>query len=321
MTRFRALFEFDFMGHKRWWFGLSGAVILAGLVSLFIHGDGNPLDGLRYGLEFTTGTRIEVAFEREVTLADIRRVVDEAGHGGAQVQQVSQVGDSDLEGFIIQTPELTPEEQAELRDRFEEGFGIAVADGTQVYALQTVGPTFGELVVEKSLQAAVLAVLLITAYVTLRFQWRFAVGALVAVLHDLLVVIGVYSLTGREVTTATIAAVLTFLGYSLYDTVIIYDRIRENMPKMSGVPFADIANRSISQTLTRSLNTSFITLLPVISLLLFGGSTLKDFAFALTVGLISGAYSTIFIASPVVTVLMEREPKYRRLAARAAEEA
>ena len=320
MTRFRALFEFDFMGHKKWWFGLSGAVILAGLVSLFINGAGNPLDGLRYGLEFTTGTRIEVAFEREATVADVRRVVDEAGHGGAQIQQVSRVGDSDLEGFIIQTPELTPEEQAEIRERFEEGFGIAVAEGTQVYAQQTVGPTFGELVVEKSLQAAVLAVLLIAAYVTLRFQWRFAVGALAAVVHDLLVVIGVYSLTGREVTTATIAAILTFLGYSLYDTVIIYDRIRENMPKMGGVPFAAIANRSISQTLMRSLNTSFTTLLPVVCLLFFGGSTLKDFAFALTIGIISGAYSTIFIAAPVVTVLMEREPKYRRLAARAAEE-
>ena len=119
----------------------------------------------------------------------------------------------------------------------------------------------------------------------------------------------------------SIAAILTFLGYSLYDTVIIYDRVRENMPKMGGVPFATIANRSISQTLMRSLNTSFTTLLPVVCLLFFGGSTLKDFAFALTIGIISGAYSTIFIAAPVVTVLMEREPKYRRLAARAAEEA
>ena len=321
MSRLQAVFKFDFMGHKKWWFGLSGAIILAGLVSLVVNGDGNPLDGLRYGLEFTTGTRIEVAFEGEASLADVREVVTEAGHEGAQIQQVSQVGDSDLGGFVIQTTELTPDDQAALKAALEESFGIAEANGTQVYAQQTVGPTFGELVVEKSLQAAALAVLLITAYVTLRFQWRFAVGALVAVLHDLLIVIGVYSLTGREVTTATIAAVLTFLGYSLYDTVIIYDRIRENMPKMSGVPFADIANRSISQTLTRSLNTSFITLLPVISLLLFGGSTLKDFAFALTVGLVSGAYSTIFIASPIVTVFKEREPQYRRLAARAAEEA
>jgi SecD/SecF fusion protein len=321
MSRLRAIYDFDFMGHKKWWFSLSAAVILAGLVSLVVNGDGNPLDGLRYGLEFTTGTRIEVALESEAALEDVRRVVTEAGHEGAQIQQVSRVGDSDLAGFIIQTSELTPDEQAALKDRLEEGFGIAEANGTQVYAQQTVGPTFGELVVEKSLQAAALAVLLITAYVTIRFQWRFAVGALVAVLHDLLVVIGVYSLTGREVTTATIAAVLTFLGYSLYDTVIIYDRIRENMPKMAGVPFADVANLSISQTLTRSLNTSFTTLLPVVCLLLFGGSTLKDFAFALVVGIISGAYSTIFIASPVVTVLMEREPKYRRLAARAAEEA
>jgi len=320
MSRLRAIYDFDFMGHKKWYFGLSGTVILVGLISLLANGGGNPLDGLRYGLEFKTGTRIEVAFSGDATLAEVRAVVTEAGQGSAQIQYVSQVGDSDLGGFIIQTEELTPEEQSALKGQLDERFGLALAGGTEVYAQQTVGPTFGNLVVTKSLQAAVLAVLLILGYVTLRFQWKFAVGAVAAVAHDLLVVIGIYSLTGREVTTATIAAILTFLGYSLYDTVIIYDRIRENTPKLAGLPFAEIANRSISQTLTRSLNTSFITLLPVVCLLLFGGSTLKDFAFALFVGIISGAYSTIFIAAPILTMLKEREPKYRRIAARAAEE-
>ncbi len=162
-----------------------------------------------------------------------------------------------------------------------------------------------------------LALLLILAYVTIRFHWKFAVGALAAEFHDLLVMIGVYSLSGREVTTATVAAVLTILGYSLYDSVIIYDRIRENSTRHSRMPYADMVNRSLWETLTRSLITSFLTLLPVLMLLLFGGTTLTDFAFALTVGIISGAYSTICIASPVVTLLKEREPQYRRLAARA----
>jgi SecD/SecF fusion protein len=185
--------------------------------------------------------------------------------------------------------------------------------------LSLVGPTFGRLVISATWKAVALAVLLILAYVSLRFQWRFAVGAIAAVVHDLFIVVGIYSLTGREVTTGTIAAVLTFLGYSLYDTVIVYDRIRENEPKLGRMPYADIVNRSIWETLTRSLNTSFITLLPVLCLLFFGGETLKDFAFALTVGIISGAYSTICIACPVLTMLKQREPKYRKMEARADE--
>ena len=165
----------------------------------------------------------------------------------------------------------------------------------------------------------VIALLLILAYVSFRFQWKFAVGAIAAEIHDLLIVLGVYSITGREVTTATIAAVLTILGYSLYDTVIIYDRIRENQHKLNRMPYGDMVNRSIWETLTRSMNTSLITLLPVVCLLLFGGATLKDFAFALLVGILSGAYSSIFVASPVLTMLKEREPQYRKLAARADE--
>jgi SecD/SecF fusion protein len=156
-------------------------------------------------------------------------------------------------------------------------------------------------------------------YISLRFSWKFAIGAIVAEFHDLFVVIGIYSLTGRVVTTDTIAAVLTILGYSLYDTVIVFDRIRENGPKMQRVPYGDMVNRSIWETLTRSINTTLMTLIPVVCLLLFGGSTLKDFAFALLVGVASGAYSSIFVASPVLTILKEREPKLRKLAAKAGE--
>jgi len=168
-------------------------------------------------------------------------------------------------------------------------------------------------VVSSSIKAIVIALLLILAYVTFRFQWKFAVGAIAAEVHDLLVVVGIYSLTGREVTTATIAAVLTILGYSLYDTVIVFDRIRENQPKLNRVPYGDMVNVSIWETLTRSINTTMITLLPVVCLLLFGGATLKDFAFALLVGIMSGAYSSIFVASPITTILKEREPQYRKL--------
>ncbi len=315
MSFLRRLYQFDYMRHRRWWFVLSGTIIAIGLVSLFIKGGGNPLAGLTYGLEFKEGTRITVIFDSQPSLGELRDVLSAEGYAHAQMQESDNVGGTGETGFQIQTVTLDNQAQAALRSALDEAFDIAPGG----WQLSLVGPTFGQQVISSTYKAVGLAVLLILAYVSIRFQWRFAVGSIASVVHDLLVVIGIYSLTGREITTATIAAVLTFLGYSLYDTVIIFDRIRENEPKLARVPYADIVNRSIWETLTRSLNTSFITLIPVLCLLLFGGETLKDFAFALTVGIISGAYSTIFISCPVLTMLKEREPRYRKLEARSDE--
>ncbi len=318
----RGIYTFDYMGHKKRWFALSATVLIVGLVSLFVRGGGNPVQGLQYGLEFKTGTRITVAFEQPAELAEVRAVVSEAGHPTAQIQQVSQAAGADRPGFLIAVEELQPDAQAALKEQLDTAFTIAVIDGSEVWNQQTVGPTFGRLVVEKSLEAAGVALFLIMGYIWFRFSsWKFAVGAIAAEVHDVLIVIGVYSLTGREVTTATIAAVLTIIGYSLYDTVIIYDRIRENTPKLSRLPYGQMVNRSLWQSITRSINTTLTTLLPVTALLLFGGTTLTDFAFALLVGIIAGGYSSIFVASPIVAVLKEREPQYRRLAARVADEA
>ena len=156
------------------------------------------------------------------------------------------------------------------------------------------------------------SLLLISLYIGFRFEWKFAVPVLIALAHDLLITAGVYAIFEREVTTATVAALLTILGYSLYDTVIVFDRIRENVPRMPRATFSQIANRSMSEVFTRSLATSFVVLMPVGSLLLFGGETLKDFAFALLVGVLSGAYSSIFIATPVLVEWKEREQTYMR---------
>jgi SecD/SecF fusion protein len=317
MRLLRGIFRFDFMGHMKLWFTISGIIIAVGLVSLFVRGGGNPLQGLNYGLEFKEGTRMAVAFEQPFTIAGVRAVVTDSGYRNAQIQEISAVGGTSLPGVQIQLESLTPAEQADLKAALDKEFTIARQGGSEVYVSETVGPTFGSEVVTSSYKAAVIALLAILLYVSFRFQWKFAVGAIVALAHDLVIVIGVYSLTGREVTTATIAAVLTILGYSLYDTVIIYDRIRENSKKLSRLPYADMVNQSIWETLTRSFNTTLTTLLPVLTLLFFGGTTLTDFAFALMVGIISGAYSSIFVASPVVTLLKQREPQYRRLAARA----
>jgi SecD/SecF fusion protein len=307
---FRRLYQFDYMGHKVWWFALSGIIIAVGLVSLAVN-------GLEFGLEFQEGTRITVAFETPPPLGELRAAVAEAGYANAQIQQTANVSGSGIEGFQIQTPMLSTEQQAQLRAALDEQFPIESSAGRPAWGVETVSASFGRQVVSSSLKAMGIALLLILAYVTFRFQWKYAAGAIAAEVHDILIVVGVYSLTGREVTTATIAAVLTIMGYSLYDTVIIFDRIRENEPKLGRLPYADMVNESLWETLTRSLNTSFMSLLPVLCLFFFGGETLKDFAFALLVGIISGAYSTIFIASPVLTILKEREPRYKKLKAAA----
>ena len=321
MNFIRSIYSFDYMGHKKWWFTISAVIIVAGLISLFVKGGGNPVQGLNYGLEFKEGTRINVGFAENPALAEVRTVVSEAGYPGAQLQETPNVAGSQQAGFQIQTETLTPTEQGELKTALNDAFTIAESNGTEVYSLETVGATFGRQVVSSSIKAVAIALLLILIYVTFRFQWKFAVGAIAAEIHDLLIVVGIYSLTGREVTTATIAAVLTILGYSLYDTVIVFDRIRENQPKYSRIPYGDMVNVSIWETLTRSINTTMIVLLPVLCLLFFGGATLKDFAFALLVGILSGAFSSIFVASPIVTLLREREPQFKKmkLAARADE--
>jgi SecD/SecF fusion protein len=310
---FRRIYSFDYMGHKKWWFTFSAIIIAAGLISLFVKGGGNPVKGLNYGLEFKEGTRISVAFEKQPTLSEVRQTVATAGYPDAQLQETPNVGGSKQRGFQIQTVTLSTTQQDELKQALNNAFTIAQANGAEIFSLETVGATFGRQVVSSSLKAVAIALLLILIYVTFRFQWKFAVGAIAAEVHDLLIVVGIYSLTGREVTTATIAAVLTILGYSLYDTVIVFDRIRENQPKLSRLPYGDMVNVSIWETLTRSINTTMIVVLPVLCLLLFGGATLKNFAFALLVGILSGAFSSIFVASPILTILKEREPQNRKL--------
>lgn len=312
MRRFwRAIHSFDYMSHKKWWLVVSAVVIGAGLISLFVRGGGNPIDGLRYGLEFRSGTRISVEVQENPSIAAVRKVVTEQGLGKAVIQQ-STSAETGHTAYQIHLEPVTPQQEQKLRTALADDFGIVATPGGPAYASQTVGPTFGKDVVSASWKAALIAFILILIYVTIRFEWKFAVGALTALGHDLLVVVVVYSLVGREITTATIAAVLTILGYSLYDTVIIFDRIRENAPRMKGLPYGDMVDRSIWETLNRSINTTATTLLPIVCLVAFGGATLQDFAFALLVGILSGAYSSLFVAAPIVTILKQREPQYQK---------
>ena len=210
--------------------------------------------------------------------------------------------------FQISVSKLEPDKVNRVEQALDSKFGVATAD----FSSSSIGPTFGAQIARTAVIAVIASLLLISVYIAFRFEWKFAVPILIALAHDLLITSGVYALTEREVTTSTVAALLTIMGYSLYDTIIVFDRIRENVPRMPRATFSQIANRSMSEVLTRSLATSFTVLMPVGALMLFGGETLKDFAFALLVGVASGTYSSIFIATPVLVEWKEREQVYMR---------
>jgi SecD/SecF fusion protein len=300
---------FDFMGASKWFFSMSGTILLIG--ALAIGGR-----GLNFGIDFKSGTRIQTAFVKPVSESEVAKVMSQAGFPNAEVQKFTNASIGGT-GYQISTKTLGPEKVKDIQAQLDAKFGNGPnSPGTKNFSSTSIGPTFGKTVANSAVIAIIASLLVISAYIALRFEWKYAVPVLIALMHDLLITAGVYSLTGREVTTATVAALLTILGYSLYDTIIVFDRVRENVPRMPRAAFSQIVNRSMSEVLTRSLATSFCTLLPVVSLLLFGGETLKDFAFALMIGIASGAYSSIFIASPVLTHWKEREPGYRARRAR-----
>jgi SecD/SecF fusion protein len=298
------------MGASKWFFSLSGTILLVG--ALAIGGK-----GLNFGISFKSGTRVQTAFIKPVSEGELASALSVGGYHNAQVQKYTNasIGGN---GYQISTKTLSPEKVKNVQAALDAKFGHGTTPGTKDFSSTSIGPTFGKTVANSAVIAIIASLLVISAYIALRFEWKYAVPVLIALMHDLLITAGVYSLTGREVTTATVAALLTILGYSLYDTIIVFDRVRENVPRMPRAAFSQIVNRSMSEVLTRSLATSFCTLLPVVALLLFGGETLKDFAFALMVGIASGAYSSIFIASPVLCMMKEREDRWRTVEARQA---
>ncbi len=292
--------KFDFVGKSKWFFSMSGLILVAG--ALAIAGL-----GIKFGIDFESGTRIKTPVERPASVDDVRDSLAPVGLADAEVQKVNEP-ELGKNVFQISTSTLQPAEVNKVRAELDEDFGVNRADFTS----NSIGPTFGAQIARTALIAVIASLILISLYIALRFEAKFAVPVLIALSHDILITSGVYALLGRQVTTSTVAALLTILGYSLYDTIIVFDRIRENVPRMPRATFSQIVNRSMSEVLTRSLATSFSTLLPVTALMLFGGETLRDFAFALLVGIASGAYSSIFIAAPVLTLWKEREPVYVR---------
>ncbi|CAN5203931.1 hypothetical protein BH18ACT12_BH18ACT12_07070 [soil metagenome] len=292
--------QIDFMRRRYVWFAISGAVLVLGAGALAVK-------GLNLGIDFKGGTQLTFKTPAPHTTGDVRDVLRAQGYGDAVIQGRGTASGGDrYTSFQVRTKALESETLSKVSGALEERLQTAAPGAT------TVSSSFGRQIAQSAIIAILVSLFLVVLYIAIRFDLKFALPVIVAMLHDVLICVGMYALLGREMTSSTVAAILTVLGYSIYDTIIIFDRIRENIPIMRRSSFATIANVSLWETIRRSLATSFITLLPVGSLFFFGGDTLKDFAFALIVGIGAGAYSSIFIAAPLLTILKEREPDYAR---------
>ncbi|HTU84267.1 MAG TPA: protein translocase subunit SecD [Solirubrobacteraceae bacterium] len=303
--------RFDFMGASKYFFTMSGVILTIG--ALAIGGR-----GLNLGIDFTSGTRITVGLEQAATQHQVSSLISSLGISSPTVQKLTGDKTFGANAYQISFKKLPSGGRAEVENALQNKFGIA--DSQKAFSYTSVGPTFGSAVADSAVIAIIASLLVICAYVALRFEWKFSIPVMIALAHDLLITTGVYALTGRQVTADTVAALLTILGYSMYDTIIVFDRVRENIPRMPRAAFSQIVNRSMSEVLTRSIATTSCTLMPIVALLLFGGTPgsteLTDFAFALLIGVASGAYSSIFIASPVLMHWKERESQYRHRRAR-----
>jgi preprotein translocase subunit SecF len=298
--------RFRIIEHKRWWAILSGSLLAISLLGLLIR----PLN---FSIDFTGGSLIQYPNETGVTAEDVRGVLADYGREDAEVQIVG--GDQVAIRTTALTDDLSAEERTQLIDDLASQAGVDPSD----VSVQVVGPTWGAQISRQALIGLVVVLLAITLYITFRFEWKMAVGAQVAMFHDVIITAGVYALTGRQVSPATVIAILTILGFSLYDTVVIYDKVKENTESaalLAKDTYSGVVNTSLNSVFMRSVNTSLVVLLPILSLLLFGGATLRDFAFAMLIGVSVGAYSSIFVAAPILAVLKEREPRYRALRAR-----
>jgi SecD/SecF fusion protein len=296
--------RFDFVKASKWFFSMSGVILAIGAIGI-------GAKGLNFGIDFESGTQITATARQGTTVEDVRRVLEPLGEGDAKIQTVELSGDAARERGNGQTFQLATQNLD--RDELEavtRALGTLGVDPATLDS-NTVGPTFGQTVARLAVIAIIASFVLIALIVWFRFGVRFTVPILIAVVHDLLITAGIYALTGAEITASTVAALLTIIGYSIYDTVIVFDRMRENLKRLPSAAFSQIANRSLSEVLGRSLITSFSAGVPTLALLLFGGDTLKDFALAMLVGTLSGAYSSIFIAGPVLTEWMERLPTFK----------
>ena len=289
--------KFDIAGHRKIWFLLSLVLIIPGFICMGVR-------GFNFGIDFTGGTIIDLRFAQPVTLTDVRSSLAKYGLDGSTIQLAgAESGVESSENVMIRTVDLEENQRKEVMASLTQDVGSYT-----VLREEKVGATIGGELITNAVLALVISWALIILYVAYRFEWRFGVSAVLALIHDIIIVLAVFSLTQRQIDSSFIAALLTIVGYSINDTIVIFDRIRENLKLhfRRGGDVDELVNRSIYQTLTRSLYTVFTVLFTTFALYWFGGETTKDFAFALLVGFASGCYSSIFIASQLWIELRNR---------------
>ena len=298
MEFFRIKTNIDFIGKKNYALAFSSILILITIISLIIH------KGPRYGVDFSGGISVRVKFSQPVTAAEIKSGIQTLNLSNCTVQEFIEKGQHE---FQIQSGKenLDIENiQASLRQALSKKFG----EGRfEIRKVETVGPKVGKDLRKKGLWAVIISWGMMLIYVAFRFKhFSFGVGGIVALAHDVLITVGAFSLTNREIDLTIVAALLTIVGFSINDTIVIYDRVRENRRKAPSASLPEVINQSINETLSRTIITTGTVLLAVIALLLFGGGVIHNFAFAMLVGCVSGTYSTLYIASPVVILWEEK---------------
>lgn len=295
----------DFYGRK--WWGLSGSALLVIITIVSL-----SLSGLNLGLDFEGGVAWEVP-AKSLSVEQARAVLSDHGIDGVNAK-IQERTSSSGRVLIVQVGDQPVEKRQELQDAFGQAAGV----DSEAVSVNSVSATWGRSITEKAVRALIIFLVLVAIFIAWRLEWRMAIAAIVAMIHDVLISVGVYSVFRFEVTPATVVAFLTILGFSLYDTIVVFDKVKDNAKHYatSRVPYSDVVNVSMNQVLMRSINTSLAAVLPVLSLLVLGAEilgavTLREFSLALLVGLLTGSYSSIFVASPLLAILKEREPKYR----------
>jgi preprotein translocase subunit SecF len=297
----------DFYGRRWWGLGVSAGLLVITIVSLFV-------SGLNLGLDFKGGVAWEVP-ATNLTIDQARATLNANQIDGtnAKIQERTSASGSVLEIQVGDQP-------VAKRQQVQDALATAAKVTSDSVSVNSVSSTWGRTITEKAVRALVIFLILVAMFIAWRLEWRMAIAAIIAMIHDVLISVGVYSVFRFEVTPATVVAFLTILGFSLYDTIVVFDKVKENTKHYSSsrMPYADVINVSMNQVLMRSINTSLAAVLPVLSLLVLGAGilgavTLREFALALLVGLLTGSYSSIFIAAPILAMLKGREPRYRLL--------
>ena len=295
MEIFKRLTKFDFMGKSRTAIMLSGAVILIGIISIIFHG------GLKYGIDFAGGTLIQLKFKNPPAIEEIRDGLRTIGMGDSTIQEFGS------ENHVLIRVQRSNEKLEEVGTRVKQSLsGKFAAEDIVVERVEMVGPKVGKDLREKAVLSIIYAIIGIVLYISWRFEFQYAIAAIIALIHDVMVTMGAFSLLDKEFTLVVVAAFLAIIGYSLNDTIVVFDRIRENMRRRGKTSLVEVINLSINQTLSRTILTSGTTLMVVMALFFLGGEIIHDFSFALLIGIIVGTYSSIFIASGFLVYWADR---------------